>query len=185
MSDKILVLVGPSAAGKTTIQEALVNAGGFTRVTTCTTRKKRPSEIQGVDYFFISDEEFQAKKAARSFLEYDKIGEFSYGITFEEVLKKNSSLPTPVLVLSPAGIPQIRNSFPDKDVVVVYVWAKEATLNERLSAEKYNGVREYKRKRILEELNWESRVDYDLKVENEDINKSVSLILTFMLSSDI
>ena len=181
MKDKVLVLVGPSAAGKTTIQEALVESCNFTRVTTCTTRKKRNSEINGIDYFFITEEEFETRKNARAFLEYDKIGNDYYGIAFDEVLRKTNSDTIPILVLSPSGIPQVKNSFPDKKIIIVYLWAKEEVLLDRLKSEKYNGVRVYKRKRIKEEIKWGDTLPYDMEIENLEINKTLSNILALVI----
>jgi len=58
---KIFIFVGPSASGKTTIEEALIKKGA-TRWVVSTTREKRKNEVEGVDYNFLSVEEFNKKR---------------------------------------------------------------------------------------------------------------------------
>jgi guanylate kinase len=65
MTHKYIVLSAPSGAGKTTIARHLLNAGlGLEFSVTACSREKRPGETDGVDYFFITIEEFRRKVAA-------------------------------------------------------------------------------------------------------------------------
>lgn len=70
----LLILAGPAGVGKSTLCDRLVReVPGFERVITATTRKPRPNEVNGVDYHFISDEEFDRRLAAGDFLEWARI----------------------------------------------------------------------------------------------------------------
>ena len=76
----LLVLSGPSGAGKTTVAQRLL-AGNerLARVVTCTTRLPREGEIDGVDYYFLSDEEFMRRVEAAEFLEHAEVYGNQYG----------------------------------------------------------------------------------------------------------
>jgi guanylate kinase len=70
----LLILAGPAGVGKSTLCDRLVReVPGFERVITATTRKPRPNEVNGVDYHFITDEEFDRRLAAGDFLEWARI----------------------------------------------------------------------------------------------------------------
>ena len=67
----LLIICGPTGTGKTTLRERLVvNHRGVEPIITCTTRPPRGREKHGVDYFFLSNEEFDAARANGEFLEW-------------------------------------------------------------------------------------------------------------------
>ncbi|MDA8527524.1 AAA family ATPase [Opitutaceae bacterium] len=67
----LLVLAGPAGSGKTTLCERMVaEVPSFSRVVTSTTREPRPGEVNGRDYHFFTDEEFDQRLAADAFLEW-------------------------------------------------------------------------------------------------------------------
>ena len=70
----LLILAGPAGVGKSTLCDRLVReVPGFERVVTATTRRPRPNEVDGVDYHFISEEEFDRRLASGDFLEWARI----------------------------------------------------------------------------------------------------------------
>ena len=70
----LLILAGPAGVGKSTLCDRLVGeVPGFERVITATTRAPRPNEVDGRDYHFISDVEFDRRLAAGDFLEWARI----------------------------------------------------------------------------------------------------------------
>ena len=76
----LLVLSGPSGAGKTTVTQRLLSGNErLARVVTCTTRIPREGEIDGVDYHFLSDEEFKRRAEAAEFLEHAEVYGKRYG----------------------------------------------------------------------------------------------------------
>ena len=76
----LLVLSGPSGAGKTTVAQRLLSGNErLVRVVTCTTRMPREDEMDGVDYYFLSDEEFMRRVAAVEFLEHAEVYGNQYG----------------------------------------------------------------------------------------------------------
>ena len=65
----MIVLIGKSCSGKDSVAKILFFMG-YTRVVTCTTRPMRTGEIDGVDYYFISQDEFMKMIEKRDFAEY-------------------------------------------------------------------------------------------------------------------
>lgn len=70
----LVILAGPAGVGKSTLCDRLVaEVPGFERVVTATTRPPRPNEVDGRDYHFLSEEEFDRRLAAGDFLEWARI----------------------------------------------------------------------------------------------------------------
>ena len=102
----IIVLVGKTASGKTTVANELCKNHGYKRIITYTTRPMRENEVQDVDYHFISDEQFNKMVENNEFTEYKRYntahGVWSYGsvITSEQELSDDYY----VIVLTPQGL---------------------------------------------------------------------------------
>jgi guanylate kinase len=75
----LFVVSAPSGAGKSTLLNALRQTPDFVYSVSCTTRTPRPGEIEGEDYHFVSDEEFQRRLTAGEFLEYARVHDNYYG----------------------------------------------------------------------------------------------------------
>ena len=103
----IIVLVGKTASGKTTVANELCNKHhGYKRIITYTTRPMRENETQDVDYHFISDEQFNKMVKNNEFTEYKRYntahGVWSYGsvVTSEQELSDDCY----VIILTPQGL---------------------------------------------------------------------------------
>jgi guanylate kinase len=83
---RIVVLSAPSGGGKSTLaQKVVAVASGIVRSVTYTTRPKRPGEINGCDYHFISQEEFLVRRQAGEFLESATVHGYLYGTSRPDV----------------------------------------------------------------------------------------------------
>ena len=96
--DQVMVILSsPSGAGKTTITKKIQQKyQNFKISVSHTTRKSRPNEVEGVDYFFVTKEEFKKKKEKNEFYEHAKIFDNYYGTSKKSVTnileKKNDIL---------------------------------------------------------------------------------------------
>src|SRR6476660_9604474 len=72
---RVVIISGPSGAGKSTVVREVLGQCPLPLVhsVSCTTRSPRVGEIDGVNYHFLSHEEFQAKRLAGDFLEYKEV----------------------------------------------------------------------------------------------------------------
>ena len=93
MKKKIVVISGPSGSGKNTIlQELLKTVKNSARVTTATTREKRAGEKEGVDYYFLSKEDFKKEIQSGGILEYRYVpkSDTYYG-TYKKAFEKRQN----------------------------------------------------------------------------------------------
>lgn len=85
----LVVLSGPSGAGKDAILDELAARGHrFHRVVTCTTRPPRTNERDGIDYYFVSDAEFDRLIATGGLLEHANVYMHRSGVPKQQVLDK-------------------------------------------------------------------------------------------------
>ena len=75
----MLILVGPSATGKSEIVKCLVNKFQMKKFVTCTTRLPRPGEVDGVDYYFMSKDEFLVHLEKGDFIDCVSYNDHFYG----------------------------------------------------------------------------------------------------------
>ena len=105
---KLLVLSGPGGVGKSTVAKELRKEANFYVSISATTRIPRHNEHEGVDYFFISDSEFEARKAAGDFLEWAEFAGAKYATPksqVEEALGRGKNV---LLEIDIAGAEQVR-----------------------------------------------------------------------------
>ncbi len=105
----LFVVSAPSGAGKTTLCDALRQTPDFVYSVSCTTRPPRAGELEGEDYRFISEVDFQQRIARNEFLEHAKVHEHSYG-TLREPIVENLKNGVDVLIdIDTQGAASIRN----------------------------------------------------------------------------
>lgn len=97
----MIVLVGESASGKSSIERNLVDNYGFKKIVSYTTRKPRQGEVNGIDYYFISIELFHELKEQGFFAETAVYNGWYYGTA------KNDCTDDKIAVLTPHGLRQV------------------------------------------------------------------------------
>ena len=103
------MISAPSGAGKSTICDALRQTPDFVYSVSCTTREPRAGEIEGEDYQFLSEADFQARVQKGEFLEHARVHEHHYG-TLRQPLLENLKKGIDVLIdIDTQGAAAIRN----------------------------------------------------------------------------
>ena len=135
MLGSLLIVSGPSGSGKTTLCRRAEKDGLTSYSISCTTRQPRPGEQNGVDYHFLTPEDFAAKVAAGEFLEYATVHGNSYGTLKSDIiqlLEAGKNVVMDIDVQGAASIracddPIIRRAYAD-----IYIHVPSAELEARL-----------------------------------------------------
>lgn len=110
----LIIISGFSGVGKGTVIEMVLNALPNVKFSiSCTTRKPRAGEENGVNYFFLSEEEFEKKIAEDAFVEYTKTFTNYYGTLKSEIEKPLSAGVDILLELNVVGAKSIKSAYPD------------------------------------------------------------------------
>ena len=123
----IIALIGASGSGKSTIEQELSTNHGFDKIISYTTRKPREHEKNGVDYHFISNDDFIKLMNSGEMAEYD---EYSQGRLYG-TLKQDYKIGNKVVVLTPNGVRQLKNNCKEDDIFTVLVNANLGTRVKR------------------------------------------------------
>ena len=177
----LIVLSGPSGVGKGTVRKALFEMPDqeFVYSVSMTTRPPRPGEVDGVDYYFVTKEEFERQIAAGNLLEYAEFVGNYYGTPKDKVEEQLNKGKEVILEIEVNGAFQVREKC--KDAVFVFlVPPTRKALYERL---KSRGTET--EERILariEKANKEFKLahQYDYIVVNDEIYNAADRIMAII-----
>ncbi|MCW8160197.1 guanylate kinase [Stutzerimonas stutzeri] len=164
----LYIVSAPSGAGKTSLVKALVDAQPQVRVSVShTTRAMRPGEVDGVNYHFVSREEFLARLERNEFLEHAEVFGNLYGTSqrwLEQTLAEGYDL---ILEIDWQGAQQVRRLMPQAKSIFILPPTQEA-LRQRLNNRGQDSD-EIIEKRMREAVSEMSHyVEYDYLVINDD-----------------
>lgn len=181
---KLFVFAAPSGSGKTTIvRDVLKNFPQFVFSISATTRKKRPTEIDGVDYYFLTEEDFKKKINENAFIEWEKFYDYYYG-TLKSQIDNNivHSLNT-VLEVDVKGAISIKKVYPESVLIFIAPPSIEE-LKKRLLLRNTETEEDLKKRieRAEMELSYADKFDYvvinnNLEQAKEEVKKIIENIL--------
>ena len=168
----ILVISGPSGVGKGTLRQRLLRRfPSMRRSISVTTRRPRPGEVHGRDYFFVSREEFQRMISEGAFLEWAWVFDELYGTParwVEEQLTKGIDV---ILEIDVQGALQVREKKPD--AVLVFIMPPSWEELERRLRKRHTEDEEEVRKRLeVAKREIEMAPRYDYIVVNDDLDQA-------------
>lgn len=180
---KLLVVSGPSGVGKTSVVDALSAADAdFHFSVSMTTRGARPTEVDGVDYHFVSRDEFMKAVADGDLLEWAEYGGNLYGTPRTPVLERLSKGDDVLLDIENDGAKQVKASFPEA-VLVFLVPPSMEELERRLRRRgDTDDVQIAKRLAVAEEQMADAELNFDHIVVNDDIESAVSQVTGILAS---
>jgi guanylate kinase len=129
----IFILSAPSGAGKTTISRAAIKAiSGLEASVSLTTRAPRPSEVDGLDYHFVSDDEFKRRIGAGGLAEHARVFNARYGTPREPLDRAVAAGRDMLLDIDIQGARQLRQRYANDAVTIFVLPPSFAELEERL-----------------------------------------------------
>lgn len=167
---KVFVITGPSGVGKGTLIKMLrERVPDLALSVSATTRQPREGEVDGVDYHFLTEDQFQERKAAKDFLEFASYSGNHYGTLnseLERCLDKGRSV---VLEIEVQGAQQVRQSKPDS-VQIFIAPPDPAVLRERLTGRGTDSAEAIDKRLKVAEQELGAQDDFDYRVVNDDLD---------------
>jgi guanylate kinase len=171
---RLFVVTGPSGVGKgTLIKELLKRVPGLELSTSATTRAPRPGEKDGVDYHFLTEEEFERRLGRNEFMEHAGYSGHRYGTLLSEVQPRLEGGTGVVLEIEVQGARQVRRSMPDAVLVFVAPPAPEA-LRERLEGRGTDTEEQIERRLRVAEEELEARREFGHVIVNDDVDRAAA-----------
>ncbi len=182
----LIIISGTTCAGKgTVIKKLLENHNDIVLSTSYTTRPKRENEINGVDYYFVTKEEFENKIANDDFLEYAKVQYGSYyGTPKKEVVEKLNTGKDVILEIDVQGAKQIKEKYPS--TILIFIMApsmEEVKRRIKLRGDENNEQIISRFKVAYNEINQIN--NYNYVVVNDDLNTAVAKVEAILVSEKL
>ena len=181
----LFVLAGPAGVGKSTLRNGLLTRlDRLAFSVSCTTRPRRPTERDGVDYHFIARERFERLIEDGAFLEWAEVhGRFLYGTLLSEVWTQTERGRDVLLEIDVQGAAQIRDradALP-ADVHFVFILPPSwETLRQRLSKRQTEDPEQVERRLQSARAELAEAPTFDLLVVNHDVEQALDQLIRFI-----
>lgn len=181
----LFVVSAPSGAGKTTLCREVVNQlPGLRHSVSYTTRRPRPGEVDGKDYYFLDEGGFRKKIERGEFIEWAEVHGNLYGTSWDQLLHQSEQGSDLILDIDAQGAMQLKK----KEVEGVYIYILPPSfevLRARLMERKSDAPDEINRRlRKAREEIWSYREYYYLII-NDDMKKAMAELQAVILSERI
>tara|TARA_X000000368_G_scaffold186851_1_gene147513 strand:+ start:258 stop:890 length:633 start_codon:yes stop_codon:yes gene_type:complete len=177
----IVVLSSPSGAGKTTLVKKIAQENNFKVSISHTTRKPRTNEVNGKDYFFVSENEFENLINNKEFLEYAKVFENYYGSSKNRVFENLNKGENVIFDIDWQGAEQIKKQKLSYKLVTLFILPPSKTeLFNRLKNRdmKDKNIVEQRMKQFNDDIeHWKN---YDFVVINDNLDKCYEEIIYYI-----
>lgn len=174
---KLLVISGSSGVGKGTVIKALLQKYPDLNLSiSCTTRKQREGEVHGVNYFYISQEEFDKSVANNEFLEWANFSGNYYGTKksyIDDCLKNNKNI---LLEIDTQGALQIKQKMPEAILIFIAPPSYEE-LETRLRGRKTETEEAIQKRLECVKSELEKSKLYDYIIINDKVENAVNKII--------
>jgi guanylate kinase len=173
----VFIVSAPSGAGKTTISRAAIEKiPGLAMSVSLTTRPPRGGEAEGVDYFFVDEEEFNRRRDRNELAEWARVFEASYGTPrapLESAIAEGRDI---LLDIDIQGAEQIRRKYPADTVSVFVLPPSFEELRERLHRRGTESEEAIGRRLQRASLEAEAYPTYDYLIINEEREQSIAML---------
>jgi guanylate kinase len=172
----VLVVTGPSGAGKgTLIHELLGRVPVLEATVSATTRERRPGEQDGREYYFLTLQEFLARIERDEFLEHVRyVSGHRYGTPRSELARIRAKGHIPLLELETEGALRVKED--DADAVTIFVSAPVDELERRLRERATESTGEIGERIVLAREQLKQADEFDYLVENDDLERALGAL---------
>jgi guanylate kinase len=170
----VLVVTGPSGAGKgTLIHELVERVPGIEVTVSATTRERRRGEEDGDHYWFLSDDDFLSRVARGEFLEHvEYVSGHRYGTLRSELERIASNGHVPLLELETEGALRVKHEV--RGAVTIFISARVEELERRLRERATESAGEIGERIELARKQLEQAGEFDYVIENDDLERAVA-----------
>lgn len=177
---RLIVISGPSGVGKSSIVDAVMARTDARFSVSATTRHPRPGEIEGIDYHFVSREDFEGLKASGGILEWAEYGGNLYGTPHSSVLPLVDQGVDVILDIENEGAKQIRKAYPDALMVFIAPPSIEELARRLISRGDTEDDDIEVRLSVAEHQMAEASGLYDAVVINDDLMDAITSVLDIL-----
>ena len=177
----LVVISGPSGVGKGTVRKALFERPGHNLVysVSMTTRPKRPGEVDGKDYYFVTKEEFMKNLDQGKFLESAEFVGNYYGTPLDKLNENLDNGNEVVLEIEVEGASQVKSKMPDAVMIFIAPPSKKA-LYDRLKRRGTEDESEVLARIAKANREFKSAYLYDYIVVNDEVNNAADRIMAII-----
>lgn len=184
MNKKLFVISGCSGVGKgTVINKFMERNKDFILSVSCTTRKPRQGETDGVHYFFLSKEKFEQNIRDDKFLEYAQFAENYYGTKKKYVKQKFEEGYNIILEIETNGALQVKEKMPEAVLIFIAPPSVEE-LEQRLRGRHTEDEATIQKRLAQVKIELERSRKYDYVVINDNVDRAVEEIEGIVKSND-
>ena len=164
----IFIISGPSGAGEDSIIDGLKKKFPIEKIITTTTREMRPGEVNGVDYYFISKEEFEKGLENEIFAEHARQYNGNlYGVTKSELERVKALDKVGIWKIEYKGVMSVKKMYPE--IIAIFINASSLEILENRIRRRDNLSDQYIKERMEYTKEWLKYKDvYDYEIINEE-----------------
>ena len=178
----LIIVSAPSGAGKTTLcQEALGHLSGITKSISTTTRPPRSGEKEGIDYFFVTEDEFKKMVSENRFAEWAKVHGHFYGTDKKFIEKKMADGIDLLLNIDIQGAFQLKKHYPQAVLIFIHPPSMEE-LKQRLQKRQLDSELSIKKRLRESKKELEASKEYQYHLVNDEFSKALSELMTLIES---
>jgi len=181
MQAQLVVITGPSGVGKGTLKSRLLDALPLTESISATTRPPRPSETEGVEYYFLSQERFELLKKDGAFLESAEFAGNSYGTLLSEVNARSDGARAVVLEIETLGAAQVRDRVADAILIFIAPPSSEE-LRRRLEGRGTDSQDQIDQRLGEADRELAMQDSFDLVIVNDDLDRAAAELVAAVQS---
>lgn len=156
---KKIVIAGKGASGKNFLMERFKERG-FRHLVSHTTRRMRPGEKEGVEYHFVSKEEFKKMVSNNEFVEFQEFNGNYYGASVKEWNDSD------IVILAPQGVQNIKRLGLRDECFIIYLDIPKETRRSRLYERGNSTIGEIEKRIESDDREFSGFNEYDLRITN-------------------